>query len=210
MSVRNTMWLLAVAALLSLQRVVAAPDTATLIAGLKRTAPASIAFAEARFSSLLREPLIVSGELSYRGPADLERRVTQPYRETTAIRGDSVSVEREGEKPRTFALQRAPELKGFLSAFGSLLAGDAPALQKAFAVDASGDNAAWRLELTPIDSRARRRVQAIVIHGRGEEPRCFATLDTQGGGSVMLIGAAAVPAAAGLSLDGLLAHCGSE
>jgi hypothetical protein len=212
MSVRHAARLLALTALaICAQRALAAPDTAALIAGLARTAPSSIAFAEARFSSLLREPLIVSGVLSYHGPANLERQVTQPYRETTAIRGDSVSVEREGEEPRSFALQRAPELKGFLGAFGSLLAGDAPALMKTFAVAASGDDAAWKLELTPIDSRARRRLRAIVIHGSGAEPRCFVTLDTQGGGSVMLVGAAAAaPVPADASLDGLLAQCGTE
>jgi hypothetical protein len=193
------------------ERIAAAPDATTLIAGLARTAPASIAFAEVRFSSLLREPLIVSGELSYHGPATLERRVTRPYRETMAIRGNSVSVEREGEELRTFALQRAPELKGFLGAFGSLLAGDAPALMKAFAVAASGDDAAWKLELTPLDPRARRRLQMLVIQGSGAEPRCFATLDTQGGGSVMLVGAAAaVPVPAAASLVGLVAQCGTE
>jgi hypothetical protein len=212
MSVRNIAGTLALGAFAVLaQPALAVPDAAGLIAGIARTPPASIAFAEARFSSLLREPLIVSGELAYRGPGNLERRVTEPYRETTAIRGDSVSVEREGEKPRTFALQRAPELKGFLSAFDSLLAGDAAALMKAFMVAASGDDAAWSLELTPIDARARRRVRAIVIHGSGAEPRCFATLDTQGGGSVMLLGAAAaVPVDSATSLDQLLARCGAE
>ena len=211
MSARAAARLLGLVFVIGAQRSAAAPDATALIAGLARSAPASIAFAEARFSSLLREPLIVSGELSYHGPANLERRVTQPYRETTAIRGDSVSVEREGEEARTFALQRAPELKGFLGAFGSLLAGDAPALMKAFEIAASGDDASWKLELTPIDSRARRRLRAIVIHGSGVEPRCFATLDTQGGGSVMLVGtAAAGPGPAASSLDGLLAHCGAE
>lgn len=212
MSARHIVRAFACGALVILaQRAIAAPDTPTLIAAFARTAPASIAFTEARFSSLLREPLIVSGELSYRGPGNLERRVTEPYRETTAIRGDSVSVEREGEEPRTFAMQRAPELKGLLSAFGSLLAGDAPALMKAFSVTASGDDALWRLELTPVDSRARRRLRAIVIDGSGAEPRCFTALDTQGGGSVMLVGAAAsVPVPSESSLDGLLAQCGTE
>jgi hypothetical protein len=189
----------------------AAPDGAQLIAGLARSPPATIAFAEARFSSLLREPLIVSGELGYGGPGAFERRVTQPYRETTAIRGDSVSVEREGERPRTFALQRAPELKGFVTAFSALLAGDAAALARVFTVSASGGDAAWRLELTPIDARARRRLRAIVINGSGAEPKCFATLDTQGGGSVMLVDATAeVSISADASLDGLLAQCGAE
>ena len=212
MSVRNAARSLLFAALvIPAPHLLAAPEVAALISSLKRTAPATIAFAEARFSSLLREPLIVSGELAYAGPRDFERRVTQPYRETTAIRGDSVSVEREGEQSRTFALQRAPELRGFVSAFGSLLAGDAAALERAFTVAASGDAAAWRLELTPIDARARHRLRAIVIHGSGAEPRCFATLDTQGGGSVMLVDAEApVSVAADASLDGLLAQCGAE
>lgn len=212
MSIRSASRPLVLAALvIVMSPVLAGPDGAQLIAGLARTPPATIAFSEARFSSLLREPLIVSGELGYGGPGAFERRVTQPYRETTVIHGDSVSVEREGERPRTFALQRAPELKGFVSAFSSLLAGDAAALERVFTVSASGGDAAWRLELTPIDPRARRRLRAIVIHGSGVEPKCFATLDTQGGGSVMLVDAtaqASVPADA--SLDGLLAQCGAE
>jgi hypothetical protein len=106
--------LLAVAALaVSVsQPLAAAPDAAQLIAGLAREAPASIAFAEVRFSSLLREPLIVSGNLAYGGPGNLERQVTHPYRETTTVRGESARIEREGEDPRTLALKNAPELNG--------------------------------------------------------------------------------------------------
>jgi hypothetical protein len=192
-------------------QAMAAPDAAALIASLARTPPASVAFAEARFSSLLREPLIVSGELAYGGRGSLDRRVTEPYRETTAVRGESVRVEREGEELRTFALQRAPELRGFVSAFDALLSGDAEGLEKAFAVAVSGENAAWQLELTPLDGRARRRLGSVVINGSGSEPHCFATLDTQGGGSVMLVGArASLPIAADASLGGLLAQCRAE
>jgi hypothetical protein len=186
----------------------AAPDAAKLIAGLAREPPASIAFTEVRFSSLLREPLIVSGDLAYGGPGNLERQVTRPYRETTTIRGESARIEREGEEPRTFTLRHAPELQGFVSAFGSLLAGDAAALEKSFDVAASGDDSAWQLELKPTDSHARRRVRAIVVNGRDDEPRCVATLDAQGGGGVLLLGAVAV--APNTSLDDLLAQCRAE
>jgi hypothetical protein len=122
-----------------------------------------------------------------------------------------VRVEREGEELRTFALQRAPELRGFISAFDALLSGDVEALEKAFAVAVSGDDAVWQLELTPTEARARRRLGSVEIHGSGTEPHCFATLDTQGGGSVMLVGArASLPIAADASLDGLLAQCRAE
>jgi len=186
----------------------AAPDTTTLIASLAREAPASIAFAEVRFSSLLREPLIVSGNLAYRGPGDLERQVTHPYLETTTVRGESARIEREGERPRTLALRHAPELKGFLSAFGALLAGDAAGLEKGFIVAARGDDSLWELELTPTDPRTRRRVQAIVVNGRDDEPRCVATFDEQGGVSVVLLGTTAV--VPDPSPDELLAQCRAE
>ena len=191
------------------QPLVAAPDAAKLIAGLARKAPASIAFAEVRFSSLLREPLIVSGNLAYGGPGNLERQVARPYRETTTIRGESARIEREGEEPHTFALKHAPELQGFLRAFGALLAGDAATLERSFAVAASGDDSRWQLELTPTDSRTRRRVRTIVVNGRNDEPRCVATLDVQGGGSVLLLGAATAVAPY-TSLDDLLTQCRAE
>lgn len=187
----------------------AAPDARTLVERLARESPSSVAFTEARFSSLLREPLVVSGELGYLGGGSLDRRVTSPYRETITIRGSTVRIERDGEEVRSFALERAPELEGFLKAFGALLAGDSTALEKTFAIAANGDDAGdWTLELTPLNERARRRVRMIRIYGNGDELHCLATIDTQETGSVMLLGdqtsATISPAS---SFDDLLAHC---
>ena len=190
--------------------VAAAPDARQIVASLAREAPSRIAFTEARFSALLREPLIVSGTLGYLGPGSLERRVTSPYAETTTIRGESVRIEREGESPRTFGLKRVPELQGFLEAFAGLLAGDATELEQDFTLSATGDSAAWQLELAPKEARARRRIRSVIVSGRGSEPRCFAILDTQGGGSVMLVGVRALPLDAGIALDSLLGRCRAE
>jgi Outer membrane lipoprotein carrier protein LolA-like len=169
----------------------AALDARALIERLAKPAPAIVAFREVRFSALTTEPLIVSGELGYDGPASLERRVTQPYRETVSIRGESVRVEREGETARTFGLNRAPELRGLLSGFTALLAGDAAAIERNFRVAANGGDAAWTLELTPADSKSRRRLQQIVVTGRADTPMCFTMLTPNGGASVLLLGAAA-------------------
>ena len=163
-------------------------DADALIGRLAKPAPASIAFREVRFSSLVNEPLIVAGELGYAGPTSLDRRVTEPYRETVAIRGESVRVEREGEPPRSFGLNRAPELRGLLSGFSGLLAGDALALERSFRVEASGTDASWTLQLTPSDARARRRLEQIVVNGRGDVPHCFTMLTANGGASVLLLG----------------------
>jgi hypothetical protein len=179
---------IALTTLLALCATAEALDANTLIGRLAKPAPASIAFREVRFSSLVNEPLIVSGELAYAGPASLDRRVSTPYRETIEIRGESVRVEREGERARTFGLNRAPELRGLLSGFSGLLTGDPAAIERSFRTDASGTDDSWTLQLTPADTRARRRLQQIVVNGRGDVPRCFTMLTADGGASVLLLG----------------------
>jgi hypothetical protein len=188
----------------------AAVDARQIVAGLAREAPSSIAFTETRFSALLREPLTVSGTLAYLGPGSLERRVTSPYSETTTIRGESVRIEREGESTRTFGLKRVPELQGFVAAFAGLLAGDAAELEREFTLTAAGDAAAWQLELAPKEARTRRRIRSVLVSGHASEPRCFAILDTQGGGSVIFVGPGAAPLDSGVALDSLLARCRAE
>jgi hypothetical protein len=169
----------------------AALDAQALIGRLAKPAPATVAFREVRFSMLVNEPLIVAGELVYTDATSLDRRVTQPSRETVAIRGESVRVEREGSPPRSFGLNRAPELRGLLSGFTALLAGDPAALERNFSIAANGSDAAWTLELTPTDKRAQRRLQQIVVNGRADLPQCFTMLTANGGASVLLLGAAA-------------------
>jgi len=188
----------------------ATPDSDALIARLKRTAPASIAFVDVRFSTLLVEPLVVGGTLVYEGDGSLTRRVETPYREESAIRGETVRVERDGEEPRTFALRRAPELRGLLTGMIGLLAGDASFIAEHFAVTKTGDDQRWRLGLAPTDDRLKQRLSEIVVAGAAE-PECFVIRDSQGGASVMLLGAAAArPLPAPLALPELLAHCGVE
>src|ERR1700754_504734 len=141
---KSNLRLLALLTLLpTLSATAAALDAQALIKRLTKPAPATVAFREVRFSSLVNEPLIVAGELGYEGPTSLDRRVTDPYRETVSIRGESVRVEREGEPPRSFGLNRAPELRGLLSGFTALLAGDAAALEHSFDVTANGTDDAW-------------------------------------------------------------------
>src|SRR5262245_2290360 len=166
----------------------AALEPDALIARLARPAPASIAFTEVRVSPLLREPIVVAGELEFSGPGSLDRHVREPYREDTSIRGESVRVEREGEPPRSFALKRAPELRGLLTGFSALLSGDVPALRRSFEVQAQGNEQSWTLQLVPLDARAKRRLQKIEITGHESTPRCFSLFNADNGASVMVLG----------------------
>lgn len=186
------------------------PAATDLIARMQREPPASIAFVEVRFSPLLREPIVVSGELAYLGPLDLDRTVTMPYGERTAIRGDFVTVERDGEAPRSFALKRAPELKGLLSGFSGLLSGDATAIERDFDLVARGTDDAWTLQLTPSDRATRRRLERIVVTGAASQPRCLAVLNAPDAATVMLLGDSSDAPRSGATLADFLAYCRAE
>lgn len=161
-------------------------DPNTLIEQLAKPAPATIDFKEWRFSALLEQPLVVSGELRYIAADHLERFVRQPYREKTTIRGESVRVARDGEKLRTFALKRAPELKSLLSAFGALLTGDSSAVEKNFEISASGEAQRWELTLVPRETRARQQIPQLIVTGEATEPSCLMMGNAGDSQSIML------------------------
>jgi hypothetical protein len=187
---------LAVALLLAANAALAetgssALDADALLQHLARPAPATTPFVEVHFSPLLSRPLIVSGELEYDGPDALARTVEKPYSEHTEIHGDQVSVVRGNGKPRTFSLQRAPDLKLLLSSFSALLGGNRQQLEQGFSLSLSGDDTHWSLGLTPRDNRVSARVSRILVTGAAGSPRCMTTTSPDGSVTVMLMEEAA-------------------
>jgi len=184
-------------------------DTEALLARLARPAPDTTTFVEVRYSSLLAEPLVVSGDLEHRADGSLVRRVTEPYRESTVLRGENVTVEREGSKPRRFSLDRAPELRGMLASFGALLKGDRALLDRYFTLAVHGTDAKWQIELLPFDRKLARRLAAIRVDGSLDRARCFTLSEPDGDASVMAVGLqgrADLPVT--LDQASLLAWCG--
>lgn len=186
-------------------------DVDALLARLARPAPDTVAFVEVRYSALLAEPLVASGELEHRADGALVRRVLDPYRETTLLQGEQVRVSREGGRTRSFALDRAPELRGMLAGFGAILLGDRAVLDRHFALVVRGDPQAWRIEMVPRDERLQRRLSGIVVDGTEDRARCFTMLEPDGDASVMVLGAAGrsgLPPA--LGREALGDWCGGE
>lgn len=144
-----------------------------------------------RFVSVLKQPLVLHGELHYGGDGELGKQVTAPYRETTAISGGKVTVERAGKPAQHFSLERAPELQVLLAAFSALLGGDAAALARYYAIDAQANGGAFTLTLTPHSADLARHLREFIVAGSGDEPHCFSLYQTDGDASVMLLGALA-------------------
>jgi len=184
-----------------------APDAATLVASLNRPAPARTAFAEARFMRVLDKPLVVSGELAWLGGDKLERRVDKPQRETSTIGDGQVTQQREGKKPRSFSLQRAPQLKVLLDSFVALLGGDASRLSESFDVQLAQPANRWTLTLTPKDARIAKQISRIAIDGAGNEPRCMRMEESDGDVAIDLLGDLAAKMPAEPTRDALAALC---
>jgi Outer membrane lipoprotein carrier protein LolA-like len=186
-----------------------APEKATaLVASLNRPAPARTPFSEARFMRVLDKPLVVSGELAWLGGDKLERRVDVPNKETATIADGQVTLAREGKKPRSFSLQRAPQLKVLLDSFVALLGGDASRLGEAFQIGLDESGTQWTLLLTPRDPLVAKQIARISVQGAGTEPLCMRMEESDGDLSVDLLGSLATKMPATPTREALAAICG--
>lgn len=180
----------------------AAVDSAWILERLARPAPVRTPFVELRGSALLKAPLRIEGEYARPDDATLVREVRAPYAETTTLRGGEATIAREGRRPRTFALARAPELAGLQASFGALLAGDAAALARDYRIEARGVREDWSLVLLPRDAALAASVHDITLRGRGAELRCIETRPVEGDlQRTLLAGAARAATAAGDGAD---------
>lgn len=178
-----------------------------MLRALAQPAPARTPFLEVRDSPLLKAPLRLQGE--YRRPQDdtLVREVTAPYRETTTLRAGTATIAREGKRPRSFALSRAPELASLQTSFGALLAGDRSGLDKHYRLTVSGPRERWTLILVPKDAALAAKLRDIVLYGQGAELRCIETRPTKGPLQRTLLAGAARAAGDGRDAAALQVLC---
>ncbi len=156
---------LALGALLTPAISFAAIDVDSLLKSLAHPAPAVTPFVEVRFSKLLDQPIVVEGQLEYHEDGSLVRAVSDPFKERTEIKGETVSVLRAGKSPRKFSLKRAPELRSMLGGFSAVLGGGRGTLDQDFNLASSGEKDLWKLSLTPKSATVGKYVKDIVIQG---------------------------------------------
>ena len=159
-----------------------------LIATLARPAPASTPYSEVHFARMLKEPLVLHGQLDYGGADKLGKRVDTPYKETTTIADGKATIARDGRGSKSFGLNRAPELQGLLASFSAMLSGDAETMNRYYAIEQKGDAKNWTLTLQPRQPELAKHLKSVVIDGVAKEPRCFTMTQGDGDVSVMLLG----------------------
>ncbi len=143
-------------------------------------------FKEERRFAALDAPLLSAGALSY-AKGRLEKLTTWPQQERLEIDGDRIVLTQANDAPRVIELGRAPELRVLIDALRGPLAGDAPALQRAFTVTIAGSMSAWTLDLVPRDPAAARLLRSVRLQGRDDRIDEIATTQANGDTQVMAI-----------------------
>jgi hypothetical protein len=183
-------------------------DPAWILSRIARPGAITTQFVELRGSALLKTPLRVEGRYARDADATLVREVTAPYHEKITLKGETATLERDGKKPRTFSLSRAPELADLQKGFGALLSGDASQLEQHYTLSAGGTRQAWQLKLDPKDAAAAKApVRGIQLYGKGAELRCIETTGDKGEVQRTLLAGAAQAAAKVSDADALTALC---
>lgn len=123
-------------------------------------------YSETKTSTLLKEPLKLTGILRYRKPAFLEKRVLTPFEETMTVDGERLTWEKPAAKQkRVVALRDYPAVWAFIESMRSTLNGDANMLGSFYKLRLDGNERQWSLLLLPSDPDMAQFIQVIRIGG---------------------------------------------
>lgn len=140
-------------------------DLARLMQLLSLAPAVEVSYTERKYSSLLAEPIVSSGTLSYRRPDTVEKNMTTPRNERFRIAGEELIVVRNGAE-RRFPLSSQPLLQAFAASLRGVLAGDAALLGRHYRLALEGGEQDWRLEMTPLEEEIGRYVERVAVSGR--------------------------------------------
>lgn len=171
--------------LLAVAQDFALTDLMTLMAEVPST---TSRFTEKKYLAILKEPLTLTGTLTYKHPDFIEKQVTAPYEERFTVSGDSVTFENKAKnQKRNFSLDSNPVIRAFVDSIRATLAGDAKTLQHFYRADLKGTAKAWVLDLEPLDAQMAERVSTIRLSGTHNAVSEVVVFEPGGDKSVMTI-----------------------
>lgn len=161
-------------------------DFAQLMAQLAQIQTSRARYTEVRHVAMLKQPLELSGTLSYSRPSRIEKNQTRPFSEIVRVDGEDLTVERDG-KTHSVALRNAPLLGTLVESLRSTLAGDAGELRRLFSISMEGTEQRWTFKLTPREIDVASVVTEISISGTGPHVGRIEIREPGGDRSVMTI-----------------------
>jgi len=145
-------------------------------------------FQETHFSTLLTEPLITSGTLTFSPPSKIEKHVMAPFEEIYVVEGNRVYFDNPiKEISKTFSLDEYPSLQGFLIGLQAPLTGDFETLQRFFNLSLEGTKSQWTLKLEPLDNSFTEFLNSLSFTGRHNHITSIEIRESDGDYSLMTI-----------------------
>lgn len=164
----------------------AAWEVAQLLEELGHIREGRARFVETKYISLLDEPIVSSGELSFTAPDRLEKKTLIPRPETLLLDGDDLSIERDAQR-LSISLTSQPEALAFVDSIRGTLTGDRQALERHYDLHLSGHPDHWTLILVPSEERIAAILRKISISGRGNHIYSIEYLQADGDRALMSI-----------------------
>lgn len=164
-------------------------EVSEVMTALANARPTTARFTERRWVAVLDRPIDSAGELSFEAPDRFVKRTLRPKPETLSVEGSTVRVERNG-RTTTFDTSTMPQIAAIVTAVRGTLTGDRRAIERAFALSATGSREAWTLALLPSDPAIGAAIAHIRIVGERAVVRSIEIVQADGDRSVMSIDAA--------------------
>lgn len=143
-------------------------------------------FTETKMVSMLTQPLILKGTLSYSRPDHVEKHVVSPYEEHVVVDGDTLTLANKDGTKRV-KVKSHPLIWSFVEAIRASLAGEVSTLRRFYHVKLAGTQQRWSLTLRPLDRQAAEYLTSVVLTGRGNRLTRVEIQEAGGDHSVMQI-----------------------
>lgn len=127
-------------------------------------------FTETYTASYLDKPLVSQGLLEYRAPDHLIKIISTPKPVRYSIQHNIMTIT-WGQDVQQIDLDKQPLLGMGINALRDLLQGDRGDLEARFhtAYDPAVGDGLWQLSLTPRDKALSKKIQRVVMRGRGNQ-----------------------------------------
>ncbi len=136
---------------------------------------------------LLKKPLILTGQLAYKAPDYLQKKIISPTASTFTISGQQVKAEEYNQEPREFSLDESILLQALVESLRATLSGNLSTLKDFYDVSLSGNERSWALNLEPVDDDVLLYIRRIKITGKNTNILAIDTLESNSDRSVMTI-----------------------
>ncbi len=142
-------------------------DAEQLLAELSQNKQGQATFVETKYLAVLERPIKSSGTLSFQSPARIEKNTLEPKREVLVLDGDTLTVTRDG-RTMTVNLRDHAQVLSFVEAIRGVLLGNVQVLDQVYKIQVSGNEANWRMVLTPRDAKLASMIKEIRMGGGGQ------------------------------------------